>query len=193
MRKRLTLLMLIAATIAATGCTPKQLATWEARTGVKLPADLRADLLALPDLDHIENDGIYHPDGTFTPHVAPAGSNCPQWYGHARAAGWPAADWPKLDYIMWRESRCNPDVYTDSSDGAIFRNDNSWGLLQVNVKAGIGTQPFIGPLVGWDWSRLADPRTNLWVGRRMYEYHRVSSWAGYCGWKPWSTRDRSWC
>jgi hypothetical protein len=165
----------------------------ETQFGIKFDAATRKQLIDAPDMPIVTVNGEIMPDGTVRPWVAPPGSRCGQWYGLSRVAGWPAADWDKLDYILWRESRCDPTVYTDIRKGHIFRNDNSWGLLQINVKPGIGTQPFIGPLVGWDWSKLADPYTNLWVGRQMYEYHKVSRWAGYCGWKPWSTRNKSWC
>jgi hypothetical protein len=99
---------------------------------------------------------------------------CPQYEPIAIAVGWPAEQVPKLSYVMWRESRCNPLVHADISDGYIFRNDDSYGLMQVNMKA---HRSWVGPIVDWDFNRLFDPYVNLSVGLRL--------WHMSGGWRPW--------
>jgi hypothetical protein len=188
-RKRWTLVALAATTLTLTACTPAQLKTLERLTGWTPTPTERRELIAAPDIPIGVVEGEILPDGTVRPWQAPAGSKCPQWYGTARLAGWPAHEWERLDYVMWRESRCDPSVLNDNPS----TGDYSISLLQVNIKPGIGTRPFIGPLVDYQWDRLYDPYTNLWVGRRMYELFSTKSWSNYCGWWGWSARNRSWC
>ena len=112
---------------------------------------------------------------------APAGSRCPQFYAEALAAGWPASDWERLDYIMWRESRCTPTAHT------VARRDNSYGLVQLNMLA---HRKWVGPLVDWDFNRLYDPLTNLTIARTMFNMAQDTYG---CGWQPWLTKKVRWC
>lgn len=113
---------------------------------------------------------------------APAGSKCGEWFDEALAAGWSVEQWPILDAIMWRESRCRPDVYNGRG------RDRSYGLLQLNMRA---HRSWVRPLVDGDFTRLWDPVTNLTVGRALFD--KATDMYG-CGWKPWVTRKtRGWC
>jgi hypothetical protein len=188
MSKRRTII--VAATIAAligTACTPEQVATWERVNGMRLDAKTRSEAIAAPDVRIKTRQGWIELDGTITPYTAPAGSRCPQWFATAMITGWPEADWPKLDRVIWGESRCNPNVYNGKG------RDDSRGLVQINTKQGSGNRPFIGPFIDYQWDRLYDPETNLWVARRMYDYWQANSWSKRCGWWGWTTRDRAWC
>lgn len=187
MRQRLTLLALAATTLTLTACTPEQLATMERLYGVDFTPAEERELLDAPDGRVKTELGWLEVDGSLSPYVAPEGSRCPQWFGAAMLAGWPEEDWPKVDRIIWGESRCDPNVHTDASDGAMFSRDDSHGGFQINLKA---HRSWVLPLIGGDVTRLYDPYTNAWIGRRMYE-QAVDYWG--CGWRPWSTRDRSWC
>lgn len=56
-----------------------------------------------------------------------ASARCPQWWQTAVDAGWRQSLLPTLDYLMWRESRCNPASHnTDDPMGG------SRGLVQIN-------------------------------------------------------------
>ena len=56
-----------------------------------------------------------------------ASALCPQWWQTAVDAGWRESLLPTLDYLMWRESRCNPNSHnTDDPMGG------SRGLVQIN-------------------------------------------------------------
>lgn len=113
---------------------------------------------------------------------APDGSRCPQHYAAAMAAGWKASHWSKIDFIMWRESRCNPRAYNGRG------RDNSFGLMQLNMRA---HKSWVGPFVGWDFSVLYDPITNLAFGKALYD--RARQMYG-CGFQPWrTTKQRHWC
>lgn len=168
-----TMCATLAVVLAASACTPMQLSTYERRTGTTIPKALKERLLAAPDEPFVMVDGTIFPDGKFVKHVAPAGSLCPQWYGHARAAGWLATDWPRLDRIIYRESRCNPKAHNPRYP------DDSYGLMQLNMRA---HRSWVGPMVGWDFTRLFDPTANLKVARVLY--NKAASAYG-CGWQPW--------
>jgi hypothetical protein len=177
--------------VLLTACTPEQVATWERVTGVKLDARTKAEVIAAPDIRVKTRQGWIELDGSITPYVAPPGSRCPQWFATAMVTGWPERDWERLDYIMWRESRCDPRVHAHPGRG--FPRDDSRGLMQINTKAGSGNRPFIGPLVNNNWDALFDPETNLWVARRMFDYWSANSWSKRCGWWGWSTKGKGWC
>ena len=101
---------------------------------------------------------------------APATAKCPQWWTLAQQVGWTYDELEQaLDLIMWRESRCLPDVRSQTADS---------GLLQINdvhlpmLKDASITQEM-----------LYDPLWNL-VAARL-----VSDEAMAHGWKwtqPWA-------
>lgn len=162
-----------AALMSLTACTPEQLSSIERTLHIDIsPTDEQA-LLALPNTSVQIGTRTFHPDGTVTTVTAPAGSRCPAFYDEALRAGWPAAAWPRLDAIIWRESNCLPTAHRYSA------TDDSYGLLQLNMRA---HRSWVGPLVGGQFGRLFDPYTNLRVGRLLYE--KAQSWWG-CGWHPW--------
>lgn len=100
--------------------------------------------------------------------VAPDASSCPQWYGTALDAGWPADQWATLDHVMWRESRCDPGATHHNANGTTDR-----GLVQINsVHAGWLAQR------GVTLSALLDPVVNLTAALWL--------WQG-SGWAPWRT------
>ena len=107
---------------------------------------------------------------------------CGEWRDAAIEAGWSEDEWPILDKIIWRESRCKPDVYNGRG------RDKSYGLLQLNMRA---HRAWVSPIVGGDFTALWTPEINLAVGRVLFE--KAEDMYG-CGWKPWVTRKtRGWC
>lgn len=122
----------------------------------------------------------------------PSGSwKCSQWFNTAIEAGWPVRLWSQLDHVMWGESRCNPNVLNDRGQ------DYSFGLLQINVKEGIGTRAFFAPLLGCvstsncDWTQLFDPYTNLRVAWARYEANLTAGWTRGCGWWGWTVARKA--
>ena len=97
-------------------------------------------------------------------------TECQQWLQTALDAGWPndrkILDW--LGFIMWRESRCQPDA--DSGP--------DHGLTQINQ---IHTQ-WITDL-GWTLEEMKDPAKNLRFAWLLYSGREAN---GQCGWTPWS-------
>jgi hypothetical protein len=172
MLKRITIAALALSLLTA--CTPEQLAVLEEHTGPITP-DARQTLLGLPD-DVLVISGVeVHPDGSRVERKAPAGSKCPQHYGAAMRAGWKADHWQKLDAIMWRESRCKPTAF----NGNRGTGDHSLGAVQINLLA---HKSWVGPMVGWDFTRLYNVETNLRVAKVLYDK---------CGWGPWT--KPYWC
>ena len=101
---------------------------------------------------------------------APPGSSCPQFYALALSAGWAAEEWPELDHIMWRESRCTPEATHRNRNGSVDR-----GLLQINsVHRGWLADR------GVSLDGLLDPATNLQAARWLYESD---------GWRPWAATN----
>lgn len=117
------------------------------------------------------------------PLAAPAtATRCIEHRQAALDAGWSEADWPRLSQIIWRESRCQPQVHNRRG------RDDSYGLMQINLRA---HRNWVRPLVDGDFTRLFDPATNLVVARVLYE-KAVDAYG--CGWQPWTTRrTRGWC
>lgn len=89
---------------------------------------------------------------------------CAQWHELALSVGWPEEELPTLDKVMWRESRCTPDVYSNSN----------YGLTQINQIH----KDWVREL-GWNYpDDLYDPAKNLRFAYLL--------WADD-GWKHWKT------
>ena len=97
-------------------------------------------------------------------------TKCQQWLQTALEAGWPndRKILDRLGYVMWRESRCQPDA--DSGP--------DHGLTQINQ---IHTQ-WITDL-GWTLEEMKDPAKNLRFAWLLYSGRETN---GQCGWTPWS-------
>ena len=97
-------------------------------------------------------------------------TECQQWLQTALVAGWPndRKILDRLGFIMWRESRCQPDA--DSGP--------DHGLTQINQ---IHTQ-WITDL-GWTLEEMKDPAKNLRFAWLLYSGREAN---GQCGWTPWS-------
>ncbi|NDD85617.1 hypothetical protein EBZ38_15250 [bacterium] len=85
---------------------------------------------------------------------------CPEFRQTALDAGWSEADWPRLDAIIWRESRCSATAHNRRG------KDDSYGLVQLNMRA---HRSWVRPLVDGDFDRLLDPATNLAVARQLFD------------------------
>lgn len=102
---------------------------------------------------------------------------CPQWHQTALDAGWPQEQLSKLSYVMYRESRCNPESHNPDDP-----NGGSNGLVQIN-------QFWCRPSKYWPdgWlqtqgvlttcDQLYDPTINLKAALAIW-YNS--------GWSPWS-------
>ena len=112
---------------------------------------------------------------------------CAEWYPLAMEVGWPEAEWPTLDRVLWRESRCLPSAHNETDP----RHGSQWGsvsLLQLNS---FWCLPSKYSERGWLQDQgivetcddLFDPRTNLLAGYNIYLYGVEKH--GY-GWGPWS-------
>lgn len=131
------------------------------------------------------------------PEIPEGAWKCPQWFDTAMDAGWPLRLWHEVDHVMWGESRCNPSLLTDWRSGPQFVNDYSFGLLQHNVKPGIGTQAMFAQFLGCpgptgcDWSQMFDPYVNLRVGWDRYQFNLTASYTGGCGWWGWTVARKA--
>jgi Transglycosylase SLT domain len=85
---------------------------------------------------------------------------CPQWMGDALDAGWTNEQWGTLNWIMARESNCNPGAYNPSGAS---------GLLQIMPM-------WIDDCGG---GSLFDPGFNLSCGLHVYHQQGWGAWSVY--------------
>ena len=93
---------------------------------------------------------------------APASSRCPQWWRAARSAGWSEHNLPQLDRIIWRESRCRPDIENlkDPWGGSVGLTQVNRGWVRWLKKAGVIKHS----------SDLFDGSKNLEAALAIYNY-----------------------
>ena len=119
---------------------------------------------------------------TTTTTLVPPYARCPQWWVVAVGAGWPAdpALLEVLDWVIWRESRCQSDAV----------GDGSYGLTQIQWSV---HADWIG-LLGFERDELLEPAVNLAMAWHLYRV--VDADPDYdCGFSPWymSQPGRHWC
>jgi len=95
---------------------------------------------------------------------------CAEWYVTAHTVGWPVELLPVIGEIMWRESRCLPDVW----------GTGAYGLTQLQWSA---HSHWISDL-GYGRDDLYNPAINLAVAWQLFE--RVTDDPTFrCGLSPW--------
>ena len=107
---------------------------------------------------------------------------CGHWLDDALDVGWSRSHISKLDYVMWRESRCMPNVFN-----ATDPNGGSRGLMQINQFWCLPSKYFPS---GWlqaqgvlnSCAQLSNPTVNLRAGLAIFKY---SVEHNHNGWQPW--------
>jgi hypothetical protein len=134
---------------------------------------------------------ITPPDASQTPPTTtlpiPQDALCPQWWALAVDAGWTPDLLPTLDYVMWRESRCDPTQHntTLNRDGS-----TDVGLTQINDRSWcLGTKWYpkgylqtVGVLSTVGCEQLFAPYVNLIAAKAIYDYANGQHGNG---WQPW--------
>lgn len=112
--------------------------------------------------------------------AAPDWARCPEWWLSAQVVGWEPELLPVLDLVMWRESRCLPEVI----------GTGGYGLLQIQWSVHGG---WIEEM-GFGRDDMLRPSANLAVGRVLWQLAEDDP-AFDCGWSPWymSQPGRHWC
>ena len=110
---------------------------------------------------------------------------CDGWVRYAHGLGWDYEDLNELDYMLWRESRCDPTVHntTLNDDGS-----SDIGLAQINDKSWClptrwypqGYLPSLG--VVSDCQDLFNPTLNLVSALVIFNYSLEMNGNG---WQPW--------
>lgn len=113
-------------------------------------------------------------------HTEPAavGELCQQYRSVALIAGWEPEQWPTLDRLIFRESRCIPTA-CGVTDSPHLRRCRDWGLLQINDYSWKTTVRSLH----LDMEMMWQPFWNLWMARYLYE---LAEDVYGCGWQPWS-------
>lgn len=117
-----------------------------------------------------------------------AGVRCGQWWGLALELGWQPEDMETLDYVIWRESRCdhtqhNTTLNRDGSSdiGLTQINDRSWCLPTKWYPSGYLQSVGVLSTVGCE--QLFDAATNLRAAKAIHEYHISRGQQGFEAWK----------
>jgi hypothetical protein len=105
----------------------------------------------------------------------------------ARQAGWTDDLLPALDYVIWRESRCDATAHntTLNRDGSTDLgltqvNDRSWCLPTRYYPNGYLQTVGVLPTVGCE--QLFDPTLNLRAAKAIFDYAQQTHGNG---WQPW--------
>ena len=117
-----------------------------------------------------------------TPAVKADGFKCPRAMALALQAGFRQSDLPKLDYIIYRESRCRPEAVglNRRADGTVWSSD--YGLTQIN---GYSWITYLRNLkIVTKSSQLLEPLTNLRAAKALYDYSKKE---GLNPWHQWRT------
>jgi hypothetical protein len=112
---------------------------------------------------------------------------CPQWWGLARQAGWTNDLLPMLDYVLWRESRCDATAHNTTRNrdksadlGLTQVNNRSWCLpTRYYPKGYLQT---VGVLSTVGCEQLFDPIHNLRAAKAIFDYAQEKNGNG---WQPW--------
>lgn len=98
-------------------------------------------------------------------------NRCPQ-YEHLLIRHDPGWNVAKMSRIMWRESRCQPDVRSSTSDT---------GVLQVNDI----NRPWLSQRFGFNVTTeaLKDPGFNVEASAELFKFWRRAAGDGYQPWK----------
>ena len=112
----------------------------------------------------------------FTPQLSiPVTAKCPQWWDNAVEAGWKRKELATLDFVMWRESRCDASAFNPDDP-----NGGSRGLVQIN---GFWTPYLRSKGVLKRSEGLFNPDVALRSALEIFEYgeERYDN-----GWGPWN-------
>jgi len=108
----------------------------------------------------------------------PDSALCPQWWQTAVDAGWRQSLLPTLDYLMWRESRCDPSQHnTEDPMGG------SRGLVQIN---GFWTPWLASKGIVKRSEGLFGPQRNLRAALAIYNYADARYENGF---GPWAIKN----
>ena len=112
----------------------------------------------------------------FAPQLSiPATAKCPQWWDNAVEAGWKRKELITLDFVMWRESRCDASAFNPKDP-----NGGSRGLVQIN---GFWTPYLRSKGVLKRSEGLFNPNVALRSALVIFEYGEERY--GH-GWGPWN-------
>lgn len=109
---------------------------------------------------------------------------CAQWLDEALEVGWPESELETIDYLIWRESRCDPDAFNPDDP-----RGGSLGLMQINRHWCV-PNPSYDIMIGWlqelgvmgQCEDLYDPRVNLQSALLIWHDYGYEPWClGDCG------------
>ena len=119
----------------------------------------------------------------------PAWAFCGEWWQQLRDSGWKEKDVRMADFIIFRESRCNPLAHNKKDPVTINGVKGSLGLFQINLfwisKTTAYPNGFLQTVLQRDLvpADLFDPQINMDAAAAIVKYNRD---LGGCGWTAWA-------
>jgi hypothetical protein len=123
------------------------------------------------------------------PFNIPVWALCGQHWQMMRDSGWSEKDIWMADFIIHRESRCNPLAHNKQDPVTIKGVKGSLGLFQINLfwlsKTTAYPNGFLQTVLQRDLvpADLFDPQTNIDSAYAIVKYNRG---LGGCGWTAWA-------
>lgn len=103
---------------------------------------------------------------------------CGDYLAVSIEAGWPIELWPQQSFVMWRESRCRPEVRSTTSDTGLMQINDYWCEPSKYSDAGwLQDQGIVSTC-----EDLKDPETNVRAALAIFTY---SLERNQNGWNPW--------
>ena len=135
-------------------------------------------------------DRMVHADRVKSPPFnIPVWALCGQHWQMMRDDGWSEKDIWMADFIIHRESRCNPLAHNSKDPVTIDGVKGSLGLFQINLfwisKTTAYPNGFLQTVLKRDLvpADLFDPQTNIDAAAAIVKYNRD---LGGCGWAAWA-------
>ena len=119
-------------------------------------------------------------------------AKCPQWWPSLRQKGFSESDIRTADFIMFRESKCDPSAHNSDDPVRINGVKGSLGLFQINLfwisKTTAFPKGFLQTALNREIKpkQLFDPELNISAAKAIID--RDKSFGG-CGWSAWAWKD----
>lgn len=119
-------------------------------------------------------------------------AQCPDWWPMLRRQGWSETDIRIADFIMYRESKCDPKAHNSDDPVRINGVKGSLGLFQINLfwisKTTAFPKGYLQTVLNREIKpkQLFDPELNALAAKAILD--RDKSFGG-CGWSAWAFKD----
>jgi hypothetical protein len=142
----------------------------ESTTTIVIPTTMPVLPTGVVNIDEV-NIAIEDGEASTVEELRAKYGQCGEYHDLALEVGWTEKEWPKLSYVIWKESRCTVDAW----------NGHDAGLTQINKihAAWLLELGYKHP------DDMFNARNNLWFAYKLWSSREEK---GLCGWKPWTVK-----